>query len=295
MKYMRDNLEDKYGFLRLQEKILEIAVYIHDFCKKNDIDYCLMGGSALGAKRHGGFIPWDDDLDIFMTVENYEKFRRMFNETGDKTNYYLQECGRTSLGHVTVPKFRMNGTTYYEELTKDWDIHSGIFVDIFILHNCPDCKTKQLWQCFWAKCAVVKGNSMRNYSRQEGFKQFLISVAKILPKKIMVDFALKQVYLFEKSNSNYYCNFLGKAIYKKGLYKKEWFDKTESVPFEKIELHVPIGLHDFLTERFGDYMQIPSLERIKWEQHSCYWSIEQDFRELSEFSGDEFNDEKRLV
>ena len=56
MEFMRDNLEDKYGILQLQDKILEIAVYIEQFCTEYDIDYCLMGGSALGAKRHGGYL-----------------------------------------------------------------------------------------------------------------------------------------------------------------------------------------------------------------------------------------------
>ena len=83
-KYMRDNLEDTYGFLELQDKILEIMVDIDKLCRENNIDYCLMGGSALGAKRHGGFIPWDDDLDIFMTPNNYEKFRNIFLQKGNK-------------------------------------------------------------------------------------------------------------------------------------------------------------------------------------------------------------------
>ena len=120
MKYMRDNLPDDYGIVRLQDKILEIAVYINDFCDKHGIDYCLMGGSALGAKRHQGFIPWDDDLDIFMTPDNYEKFRALFQSDGDHEKYYLQEYGLQNNGMVTVPKLRMNGTTYIEDLTKDW-------------------------------------------------------------------------------------------------------------------------------------------------------------------------------
>ena len=69
-KYVRNDLEDSYGILKLQDKILEIMVYIDQFCKENDIKYFLMGGSALGAMRHKGFIPWDDDLDIFMDYEN---------------------------------------------------------------------------------------------------------------------------------------------------------------------------------------------------------------------------------
>ena len=88
--YMRES-EDTYGFLRLQDKILEVAKYVDFLCKEHDIDYCLMGGSALGAKRHGGFIPWDDDLDIFMTPDNYEKFRDVFMQYADQNRFYLQQ------------------------------------------------------------------------------------------------------------------------------------------------------------------------------------------------------------
>ena len=294
MNYMRDNLPDDYGIVKLQDKILEIAVYINDFCDRHGIDYCLMGGSALGAKRHQGFIPWDDDLDIFMTPDNYEKFRALFQSDGDHEKYYLQEYGLQDNGMVTVPKLRMNGTTYIEELTKDWRIHQGIFVDIFILHTCPNHKLLQLWQCFWAKCAVVKGMSMRSYSRQTGVRQWLLGVAKFLPKSVMLRYALKQVYRFRHCKSDYYCNFLGKAIYKRGLYKRAWFETTEPCPFEKVSLRVPTGLHDFLTERFGNYMIPPSADRIKWEQHAERWDTEHDFSLYSN-KARRFDDERKLA
>lgn len=290
MKYMRDGLKDSYGILELQDKILEIAKYIHDFCEEHGIEYCLMGGSALGAKRHGGFIPWDDDLDIFMTPDNYEKFRKAFYCEGDTKKFYLQEYGKCKNGYVTVPKLRMNGTTYIEELTKDWNIHQGIFVDIFILHACPNNKIKQLWQCFWAKCAVVKGMSMRGYNRQTGLRKILLDVSKIIPKKLMVDFALKQVYRFRNCKSDYLCNFLGKAVYKKGLYQRKWFEKTQNIPFEKVELKVPSGLHEFLSERFGDYMTPPSEDRIKWEQHALEWNTNASSSKRGNYS-----DECKLV
>lgn len=294
MKYMRDNLEDLYKISELQDKILEIAKYIDEFCSEHDIDYCLMGGSALGAKRHNGFIPWDDDLDIFMTPDNYEKFRDIFYRQGDTEKFYLQECGKTSKGYVSTPKLRMNGTTYIEELTKDFKMHQGIFVDIFILHNCPNSKLLQLWQCFWAKCTIVKGMSMRGYNRQTGIRKLFICASKLLPKKIMVDFALGQVYRFRNINSDYYCNFLGKAIFKKGIYDKDWFSQTLPIPFEKVYLRAPKGLHEFLTKRFGNYMVIPSADRIKWEQHAWKWSTTKDFSEYTNKMND-FSDEKYLV
>ena len=290
MKYMRDGLPDSYGILELQDKILEIAKYIHDFCEEHEIDYCLMGGSALGARRHGGFIPWDDDLDIFMTPDNFEKFRELFLSKGDTAKFYLQEYGKCKNGYVTVPKLRMNGTVYLEELTKDWDIHQGVFVDIFILHACPNSKIKQLWQCFWAKCAVIKGMSMRGYNRQKGLKRVLLAVSKVLPRKLMVDFALKQVYRYRNCKSDYLCNFLGKAVYKRGIYKRKWFENNKNMPFEKIELKVPGGLHEFLSERFGDYMTPPSEDRIKWEQHAVMWNTNASINE-----GGAYSDEYKLV
>lgn len=294
MQYMRDNLEDKYGIVLLQDKILEIAIYIDHFCNEHDIDYCLMGGSALGAKRHGGFIPWDDDLDIFMTPNNYEKFREYFMSEGDKGRFYLQEYGKRGNGMVTVPKLRMNGTTYLEELTKDWDIHQGIYVDIFILHACPNQKICQLWQFFWAKCVVVKGLSLKGYDRHKGLRKLLISFSKLLPQKLMIDYALKQVYRYRNNESRYFCNFLGKAGYKHGLYPRKWFEKTEKIQFEKVQLRVPSGLHDFLVARFGNYLSPPSEERIKWEQHALFWDVKESCSSNLK-SESSFADERNLV
>ena len=110
MIYMRDDNKDEYGLFEIQNRILSIMVDMDKFFSDYEIDYCLMGGSALGAIRHGGFIPWDDDMDIFMTLDNYEKFRRIFNEKGDKNKYYLQEFGFTD-GMITTAKIRLNGTT----------------------------------------------------------------------------------------------------------------------------------------------------------------------------------------
>lgn len=293
MKYMRDNLNPQYGFLELQDKILEIAVYIDQVCKDNDINYRLMGGSALGAKRHGGFIPWDDDLDIFMTPDEYEKFRNVFNKTGNHKKYYLQEWGATD-GMVTISKIRMNDTTYIEESLKDWDIHQGIYVDIFILHTCPNNRIQQMWQCLWAKYVIMKGLAIRGYNRRGGFLGFALKVMSHLPDKMWIKYGLKQVYKYRNRETNYYCNFMGKAVFKNGIYKKEYFEESEYAPFEKVNLKVPVKLHEFLSDRFGDYMVPPSPDRIKWEQHAESWEIDKDFRDLLPHCK-EFCDEGRLI
>lgn len=293
MKYMREGLDDRYGFLPLQDKILEIAVYVDALCRENDIDYCLMGGSALGAKRHGGFIPWDDDLDIFMTPSQYERFREVFSEKGDHDKFYLQEWGATD-GMVTISKIRMNNTAYIEESLRDWDIHQGIYIDIFILHTCPNNRLEQLHQCLWAKYVIMKGLAVRGYTRRGGFLGLALKVMAKMPDKFLVKHGLKQVYRYRNRKTNYYCNFLGKAVFSNAIYKREYFDETEYIPFETVELRAPKKLHEFLSDRFGDYMKPPSPDRIKWEQHAEEWNTEVDFRKILPHCVN-FEDESKLI
>ena len=129
---MRLDTPDDWGLKKLQNVILNIACDVDKFCVENHISYCLMGGSALGAKRHGGFIPWDDDLDIYMTPDAYERFRQCFKEKGDHEKYYVQELG-ASKGKVITAKVRLNNSYFEEEIIKNWHIHHGIYIDIFIL------------------------------------------------------------------------------------------------------------------------------------------------------------------
>lgn len=292
-KYMRDGLEDKYGFLELQDKILEIAYDVDKLCMENGIDYCLMGGSALGAKRHGGFIPWDDDLDIFMTPDNYERFRDVFNSKGDRNKYYLQECGGNS-ELVSMAKVRMNHTTYIEETLKEWNIHHGIYIDIFILHNCPDSTLKRYHQFLWAKYVLVKRLAIKGYSRRKGIMGFALKVMALFPNSPLIDYGIRQIYKYRNTETSCFCNFLGKAVFHNAIYNRDDFIPTERIKFEKIELNVPENLHDFLTKRYGDYMKIPSPERIKWEQHASYWNCNEDFT-LHTNAHAPFVDEKKLI
>ena len=271
-RYLRQSAEDPYGLCALQDVILGVMVDVDRFCASHGIEYCLMGGSALGARRHGGFIPWDDDLDIFMTPDNYEKFREAFLREGDREKYYLQEWGLTD-GMVTIAKVRLNGTSYLEENLKDWDIHQGIYIDIFLLHSCPNELLRQLHQCFWAKYAITKGVALREKSRHRGLRGFAKGVARLLPDRFLLRHALKQVYRYRNEKTDYCCNFLGKAVFKKGIYKRAWFEKPVYAPFETVQLKVPGQLDAFLAERFGDYMKIPSPEQVKYEQHAESWDF----------------------
>ena len=198
---MRTNTPDDWGLKLLQDKILEIAVYIDEFCRENDIEYCLMGGSALGAVRHGGFIPWDDDLDIFMTPQNYEKFAKAFEERGDKTRFFLEPFGEMG-SMITLGKVRFRGTTYIEESLTRFEISHNIYLDIFILHDCSNNVIQRRWQYFWAKYIVAKRQSLRDLSRYGLILRTFLRTLKCFPKRFLVKYALKQVYRYKNKDLN---------------------------------------------------------------------------------------------
>ncbi len=291
MEFMRDNLTDEYGILALQDSILKIAVYIDRLCQANNIHYCLMGGSALGAVRHGGFIPWDDDLDIFMKPEDFHRFRTVFEESGDHDTFYLQQLFYRD-GMVASAKLRLNGTTYLEDAVKDWKIHQGIFVDLFLLHPCPDNVVRQFFQCIAAKYLLAKGQSYKNI-QYTGKRKFVTSVVRLLPKDFGIRLALKKVYQYDAEDTSYVCHFMGKAFFRRGTYSSSLFQTYRRHPFEKVSLMISAQTHEYLKERFGDYRIIPSKAEIKHVQHACIWDTEKDY---SDYVGEnDKSQEKDLV
>jgi len=276
MKQLMSPHEDKWGILKLQNCILNIAEYLDQFCDEHGIEYYLMGGSALGAVRHKGFIPWDDDLDVFMRPDEYDKFRECFLKKGDKSRFYLQEWG-SKKGLPTIAKLRLNHSHYVEPDLEPLDIHKGVFVDIFILHSCPNSKLGHWNQYFWSRYLVLKSLANRNYSRRGVLGSLVLKPLKWLPKRAFVEFAIKQLYRHHNRITNNFCHYLGRAGYSKGLYKSDYFLKTKKVPFETISLRVPYKVEDYLADRWSNYMQIPSDDEIKYYQHSSGWSVDTPF------------------
>lgn len=208
----------------VQEKILEIMKYIDKLCRENGIVYYIMGGTALGAVRHGGFIPWDDDLDIFMPPDQYQKFKRVFDKQ-ESDAFILQEW-RTTPNYLEYAKVRMNGTTFIEEVFKDRkDMHQGIYVDIMILHKVPDNRLVQKTVYYESKFVTLYALSQRNWKPKSKGQAIVLKSLKLLPCKLLAKKCYKKIYKYDDLKDHFkYCYWITPAKFRNGLFDKSFFE-----------------------------------------------------------------------
>lgn len=275
----------------LQKKILEIMKFIDKICRDHHIVYYIMGGTALGAVRHGGFIPWDDDLDIFMTVENYEKFKEVFNGLTSQ-KFVLQEWKITD-DYLEYAKVRMNGTTFIEEGYKDRkDMNHGIYVDIMILHKCPISRFMQKVIYYESKYVTLVALSKRNWKPKTVIQKIALKALKILPNKFFSNQCYKNIFKYDNLICNYnYCYFITKAKFYQGIFDRNIFQEPVDIAFEDTLLMGPTEIKKYLELRYGEYMQWPSEGQQRASIHAMIWDVEKDY---SEYANDEHGEKGKL-
>ncbi len=264
---------------QVQDKILDTMKYIDRLCRENGIDYYIMGGTALGAIRHGGFIPWDDDLDIFMTPSEYERFKVAFEKEND-TSFVLQEW-RTTPKYLEYAKVRMNGTTFIEECYKDRkDMHHGIYVDIMILHKVPKGRFVQKLVYYESKFVTLYALSQRNWKPKSRSQAIVLKCLKIMPCKLMSKRFYKRIYKYDNRTENFmYCYWITPAKFRSGLFDASFFSDPVDVPFEDTKLLGSEKIKEYLEYRYGDYMKLPPESAQKAAVHAMMFDTEKDYTE----------------
>lgn len=240
----------------LQQVILIIAKDVDELCKKHGIKYFLLGGSAIGAVRHKGFIPWDDDLDIVMDDENYEKFIKICRNELDKEKYYIQEAFVDwPLGFT---KIKLRGTFFQEPgMYVNAENECGIFLDVFKVENAPSSKLAQRWQYLCAKYLLCYCLLERGWNEVSGIKKLMMLAAYPVKIPLIRYFLKNQVERWNKKHTDNRMLWTGRYRYHKSFYTKDIFDEAIYVPFEDTLLPVPKKYHPWLSQIFGDYMTPP--------------------------------------
>ncbi len=261
----------------VQSKILDIMRYIDKLCRENGIVYYVMGGTALGAVRHGGFIPWDDDLDIFMTPGNYKKFKRIFKKAGNR-QFIIQEW-RIVDEYLEYAKVRMNGTTFIERAFKHRkDMHHGIYVDIMILHKCPLNPIMQKMIYYESKYVKLVALSRRNWRPKTPAQKAVLFLLKFLPNDFISQKCYEQIYKYDHLKGNFkYCYYITKANFHQGLFEPDVFAAPVDIPFEDTWLWGPSNIREYLEQRFGDYLKLPPEQERKMAVHAQVYDTEVGF------------------
>ncbi len=261
----------------LQLKLLEMIKDFDIFCTKNNISYCLCGGNVLGAIRHKGFIPWDDDMDVQMPREDYDRFLSLFK---NDEKYFLQKD--TYDYPLQFSKLRANNTTFIEDIPyrkKYKNIHQGIYIDIFPVDKVSKNKLKAKLQEVYSNILISQSLFLRGYPKSHNsIKKRIIMGLSVFLLPLRKHF-YKYVKSFNNSSNNdYVCSFYGTA--KPKIFQKKDSFKLPFVRFQFEDLQLPVmnNYEQFLTDAYGDYMKLPSKEEIEYNIHAKIVKLDEPYQ-----------------
>ena len=247
----------------LQLSLTEMLSTITFILNKNQIPYCLIAGTALGAKRHNGFIPWDDDIDIGVLENDMKKLQKLKKEF-EKNDFFLacQETERNNPYFFT--KIRKNNTVFEEYFVTGLKIHKGIFIDIFPLREVSENRIKYKLEYYRFKlldallCAQVTIKSKSN--TRMALKIIFKTIGFLYTKKKI----LKLMQVSEKNSESSLIGYLG---FKNLYFKKKNFLNATKVRFEDLEVLQMKNVEEYLFHYYGKKcMDLPNEEdRINHE------------------------------
>lgn len=276
-----------------QEVLYELLQIVDNICKKHKIRYMLFAGSALGAARHQGFIPWDDDLDIVMLRTDYERFLEIAPKELDENIYFLQK-EYSEHWPMFFSKLRKNNTTCIERyVPKDNKTHQGIYVDIFPCDNLSDSKLICKLQFFASKIVIAKSLEKRGYLTNSRVKKIFMLACRFIPKKSLHKF----VQMKNNQNTKYVHTFFGASSqYKRSIYPREWFSEVEEHPFEQNVFPISLYNHELLIKLYDDYMTPLSEEKRNCKKHAEIVDVNHSYENYIEIQKNmKFNEYTRSI
>lgn len=241
----------------LQTILLSMAKEVDDLCIKHNITYYLFGGNVLGAIRHKGFIPWDDDFDITLIREEYERFMDICRNELDKDKYFIEESGKE--WPMCYSKIRLKDTYVKDKEEYDGipENCKGIWIDVFPLEHARKSSIGKLWQYFCGKSLVANSLRVRGYKSAASWKKFIMGMSIPLAVNLIKNFITHQARNTGAVDSSYVCFMYGMTRFKNSFFSKNVFGNPVYVEYENIKLPIPEQYDYFLRSIYGDYMKLP--------------------------------------
>lgn len=244
------------GIHRVEIEMLKVIIEI---CDKHDIKYMLIGGTLLGAIRHDGFIPWDDDVDLGMTRENYDEFARVAPVEFQNTHYFMQTADTDPNFAFSYMKV-LDTNTYIEEKNNVNDAHKGIFIDIFPFDKVP--RQPEIRQAVYNRFKIndaailvrlgynIIKTPFRKAPNEKPLELFM-SVAKLKERRENI------MRLYDNEPFHHYKNYASQYAYGKEVLSQSELTELTTHKFESIEVSIPQHYDRILKRMYGDYMQLP--------------------------------------
>jgi lipopolysaccharide cholinephosphotransferase len=248
---------------KLHTVLLEMLTELDRVCRNNNVEYTLSGGTLLGAMRHGGFIPWDDDVDVSMRRADFSRFRDACKADLDAQRFFFQDNTTDENYPWGYARLRRKYTEFVRIGQEHMKMKTGIFLDIFPNDYIPGFYPLRLAHCFC--CFVVRkilyAESGKVVARSK-LRRSVYSLLSKIPRKV----AFAWLDKLAKVKKSKYCRaltfppprdrHLGTSAY--------YYEEYEDIEFEGKIFRVMKHRHDYLKYKYGDYMQLPPPEKRHW-------------------------------
>lgn len=261
----------------VEQEILDV---IHSVCKQNDLRYSLAFGTLLGAVRHGGFIPWDDDIDIMMPRKDYEELKRVWKDEAP-SNYILMDYHTNNDNPNTFMKIVKDNTTFLQdEEERNKSFHKGIFVDVFPGDIVAPKGFKRKLQ--YLAGAVYLLYSRGYSSGAKGLTGMIENILLKLPKKMQYHYRIKTEQYIRKWNQlsldeMFFPSTISEC---KKYYPSNMFDDLIDIYFNGKKYNAFSNYDQILTIEYGDYMQLPPEEERVWHHHPILINFQHNYEDL---------------
>ncbi len=270
--------------VELQKKLLDIFKWFHELCDKEGLVYFALGGTALGAARHKGFIPWDDDMDVGMPRKDYEKLKNLSKKINSENSRFKIEFPGNEKEHLYPYCKIYNTQTTLIENTR-YKVKRGIYIDVFPVDGAGnsveeslsnfraiDKKINLLCCCV---CAIRKGRPFH--------KNLAIVLARCIPTFIlnpakMINKIDELCQLKKFDECEFVANFAGNW-HEKEIMEKRWIGKRKLVEFDGSKMYVVQDNDSYLTRMYGDYMKLPSVEKRVSHHDYIYMNLGEAYLE----------------
>lgn len=240
---------------KLQETLYFMLVDLDKVLKENNIQYYLIGGSALGAVRHKGFIPWDDDIDIGIFRSDFERMEKIISKCNLKGMKYCK-IGENIIQNAPI------GYLYKIDSTSK-DLSNIATIDIFPLDGVPKNEILKKVQKYFSMIYHLSISQLEAKNRGELIKIISKIILKLTPKKVFKIYqsiSKKVITNWSEEKFNNCVNLFGQAKYDKEIMPKRYLGNPKYIKFEKGVFPVPELVHEYLTHLYGEYMILPKKE-----------------------------------